>query len=486
MDRRSFLTAAAAGISAIAINGCIAEGQKQQNLAEKKPNFILILMDDMGYGDTGPFNPDINYTPNMNRLAEKGKIFTDFYMAASVCAPSRAAIMTGSYPQRVGLSWNINADMTAGLSPEEITMPEMLKARDYKTACIGKWHLGHEPQFLPTSQGFDEFWGLPYSHDMKPESAKIYKIWAEVIEKWPPLRLLHNYDTVEINPDPDKLTTFYTEKTLEFIRANKSEPFMIYLAHSMPHVPLGVSEKFRGKSGRGLYADVIMELDWSIGQIADELTNLGIDEDTLIVITSDNGPWAVMGNHAGSTGLLRGEKSTSFEGGHCVPCIMHWPGKIKPDTLCSEPVTSMDIYPTFAKLSGVRLPGYKLDGRDITPLLLDKPGAKSPHDKIFFYHNKKLEAVRSGKWKLYVPHGYNYTAVPGKDGLMGKYNQKNMPLSLYNLDSDPGETNNIADRHPDIIRRLLNNLEQMRTELGDTLEGVPGRNIRRTNDIKQY
>jgi len=341
-------------------------------------------------------------------------------------------------------------------------MAEMLKAMGYATSIIGKWHLGHLPEYLPTRRGFDEYYGLPYSNDMWPNHPTA---------KFPDLPLIHGTKTIALNPDQTKLTTDYTDKALEFIKKNKDQPFFLYLAHNMPHVPLFVSERFKGKSEAGTYGDVIMEIDWSVGEILATLQRFGIDENTLIIFTSDNGPWLSYGNHAGSAGLLREGKGTAWEGGVRVPFIARWPGRLPADRTQDEPAMTIDLLPTIARFTGAKLPAGKLDGKDISPLLLCEKNAKSPHDAYFFYWNNELHGVRAGPWKLYFPRTYRSMEGNelGKDGKPGLYKNVKAPLELFNLNNDLSERANIAAKHPDVVRRLEMLADRMRDDLGDTL-----------------
>ncbi len=484
MNRRRFIKKAGAGLIAASLAGCTSP--EPISKAKRKPNFVLIFTDDQGYADVGCFGAEGFKTPNLDRMANQGMQFTDFYVASPVCCPSRAALMTGCYPQRIEMFQNINPPDNVGLNPKEKTIPEVLKKQGYKSGCFGKWHLGHRKPFLPTSQGFDEYWGIPYSHDMKPQSVKIYPQWAHIIEKYPDLPLMHDEKVIERDPDPAKLTTFYTEKAINFIEKNKDEPFFVYLPHSLPHVPLGVSDKFKGKSKKGIYGDVIMEIDWSVGQINKKLKELGLEENTLVVFTSDNGPWMVFGEHAGSADPLRGEKNTTFEGGQRVPCIMKWPAGIPEGKLCDEPVCTIDILPTFAKLANAELPEHKIDGKDISSLMLDKQDSENPYEAIYFYRNRELQAVRSGKWKLHFPHKYFKTKRPGKDGFHGDYEVKSLKKpALYNLEKDPSESDNVADKHPEVVRNLKKLADKMGKQVGDSAMGIKGSEVRKVGALTE-
>jgi arylsulfatase len=448
-----------------------------------KPNFVIIFTDDQGYGDVGCYGAEGFKTPNLDSMASEGIIFTDFY-AAPACTPSRAALLTGCYAQRVGLPMvvrppgppMVGEEWKLGLNPEEETIAELLKQEGYSTGIIGKWHLGHHAEFLPTNQGFDYYFGIPYSNDMNPQNR----------EKYPPLPILESWmtdsmfilDTFELNPEMSKLTTLYTERAINFIEDNRNQPFFLYLAHTMPHIPIGVSEKFKEKSEQGLYGDVMMEIDWSVGQVLTKLKKLNLEKKTLVIFTSDNGPWLVFGNHGGSTGPLRGSKGTTFEGGVRVPCIMKWPGRIPAGKVCNQMATTMDFLPTFVKLAGANLPEKTIDGKDIWPLISAKPGSKSPYDAFFYYSVWGLEAVRSGKWKLHVPHDYRYPEEIGRGGKMGKYTHKHINTSLYNLENDIGEQNDVSKENPEVVDSLLKLIEEMRRNLGDSYTNMEGNNRR--------
>jgi arylsulfatase A-like enzyme len=392
--------------------GALAAQQK----TGRPPNVIIVYVDDLGYGDLGCFGNQKIKTPHLDRMANQGIRFTSFYVAQAVCSASRAALLTGKYSNRTGILGALGPAAKIGLGKNHTTIAEMLKARGYHTAIIGKWHLGHLPEFLPTKRGFDEYYGLPYSNDMWPRHPTT---------KFPDLPLMEGDRIIAINPDQSKLTTDYTERALQFIKKNKDRPFFLYLAHSMPHVPLFVSERFQGKSDQGLYGDVVMELDWSVGQILATLEQLGIDDDTLVIFTSDNGPWLSYGNHGGSAGVLREGKGTAWEGGVRVPFIARWPGRIPAGKTQGEPAMTIDLLPTLARCTGAKLPAGKLDGKDIGALLLGEAGARSPHEAYYFYWNNELQGVRSGPWKLYFPHTYRTLAgsKAGNDGQPGPYKQ---------------------------------------------------------------
>jgi arylsulfatase A-like enzyme len=372
----------------------------------------------------------------------------------------------------VGLTGAIGPRARHGISADETTLAEVLKGRGYATAIYGKWHLGHHPPFLPTRHGFDDYYGLPYSNDMWP-------FHPERPEDYPPLPLIEGEETIETNPDQSKLTGEYGRRAVAFIEAHRDEPFFLYLAHSMPHVPLFASEGFRGRTRQGLYGDVVQEIDDTVGRILATLQRLELDESTLVIFTSDNGPWLSYGNHAGSTGPLREGKGTSFEGGVRVPFVARWPGRIPRGAIVREPAMTIDVLPTLAALVGAPLPERPIDGKDIRPLLLGEPGASSPHEALFFWWNRHLEAVRSGRWKLHFPHDYRSLDGPaGADGMPSKYLQRSIGLSLFDLEADLSETTDVAAQYPDVVSRLEALAEEARLELGDSATQQEGRSVR--------
>lgn len=430
----------------------------------RPPNFIVIFTDDQGYNDLGCFGSPTIRTPRIDRMAAEGTRCTDFYVSSPVCTPSRASLLTGCYAQRVNMSAFPGRDEAhpqvvlfpphrCGLNPGEVTLAKVLKSAGYATACIGKWHVGSQIDFLPTRHGFDSFFGIPYSNDMNP------------------VVILRDEDEIERDPDQGLLTERYTEEAIRFIRAFRYEPFFLYLPHTMPHVPLHVSHRFAGKSARGLYGDVIEAIDWSTGQILDTLAELGIEEHTLVLFTSDNGPWLAMGERGGSAYPLRNGKGSTYEGGMREPCVVRWPGTIPPERVCSEVMTTMDCLPTFAALAGAQLPaGHTIDGKDITPLLRGDEGATSPHEALFYYMMDDLQAVRSGPWKLVLEHPYQKECIYGHNDQPDRI----VPEALYNLVDDVRETRNVIDRHPAIAQRLRGHIDRMRVELGDSRTGQPG------------
>ncbi len=438
---------------------------------ERPPNFVVILTDDQGYADVGVFGARGFSTPNLDRMAKEGTRFTNFYVAQAVCSASRTALLTGCYPNRVGIVGALNPSSKHGISDQEQTLAQVLKPRGYATAIFGKWHLGHHRKFLPTHHGFDEYFGLPYSNDMWPHHPTA---------KFPPLPLIEGDRVIATNPDQSRLTTWYTERAVRFIEKNRDRPFFLYLAHSMPHVPLHVSDKFRGKTRRGLYGDVIEEIDWSVGQVLAALQKNGLDERTLVLFTSDNGPWLSYGDHAGSAGPLREGKLTTWDGGQREPAIARWPGHIPAGRTCAEPVMTIDVLPTFARLAGAELPGHKIDGLDVWPILSGQPGATNPHEAYYFYWGQALQAVRSGKWKLHFPH--DYPTLNGRPGGTGgkpaAYEKGRTDLALFDLDHDIGETTNMAGQHPEVVKRLEALAEKAREDLGDSATKRKGKGVR--------
>lgn len=442
------------------LTACGLFAQSKDALSITRPNIIVILADDLGYGDLRSYGAPFQ-TPHLDKLAREGMRFTHFY-AQPQCSPSRAALLTGCYPQRVGIPWVVGPQGPAwtedkyfvGLNPEEQTLPELLKDKGYVTACIGKWHLGHHDQHLPTRHGFDVYFGLPYSNDMHPGNSP----------EWPDLPLLSGEKVVEKNPDQTRLTQRFTQKAVAFIEQNQSKPFFLYLAHAMPHVPIYVSDKFKGKSGRGLYADVIQETDWSVGELMKALKKYKLDKNTLIVFTSDNGPWVRYGNHAGSAAGLREGKATTFEGGVRVPMIARWPGHIPAGTTNREVAALFDLLPTIARLLDIPLPGKPIDGRSILPALLGQ--AASGEERIHYYYQvHELQAVRRGKWKLHLPHTYEHVTEAGVDGEKGKVTMRQAELSLFDLEADPGEQHNQAAAFPQVVKELQELGEAFHTRL---------------------
>ena len=452
-----------------------ARAQSTVSAGDATPNIIVIFTDDLGYGDVGVYGAQDFDTPHLDRMADEGIRFTDFYVAAPVCTPSRAALMTGSYPKRVGLAYRVLFPYSeTGLHPDEITIAEVLQEQGYATAAIGKWHLGHQDKFLPTNQGFDYYYGIPYSNDMGSHRYEGRNFTS------PPLPLMRNEEVIEESPAQASLTGRYTEEALRFIEANQDHPFFLYLPHSMPHLPIDASEQFKGESRHGLYGDVVEEIDGSVGQILEALDKYEIDDNTLVVFTSDNGPVIRseerLGHRPGSAGPLRGHKNTTWEGGMRVPCIMRWPGQIPAGAVSHELATTMDFMPTFARLAGADAPGDRVvDGKDIRSLMFDESGAESPYVAFYYYRDDRLQAVRSGRWKLHT-----YRPAWGRNNYM----ETPAPL-LYDLQEDAGETTNVAGEHPDVVRKLQALANQARRELGDGATSQVGHHVRPVGTINE-
>jgi arylsulfatase A-like enzyme len=463
-------------------------------LAVDRPNVVLIVADDMGYADMGTQGARGFKTPNLDRMAAEGTRFTSFYVAQAVCTASRAALMTGCYPNRIGMHGAYNHTSTGGIADQEWLLPEMLKDLGYVTAGMGKWHLGTRMQFHPLRHGFDEWLGIPYSNDntkYHPTSA------AEM----PPLPLYDGEKVAELDPDQSQFTKRFTERAVAFIERNASRPFFLYMPHVMPHVPIFASEQFKGRSGAGLYGDVIEELDWSVGEVLATLRRLQLDDRTLVIFISDNGPFLSYGEHAGSAAPLREGKLTTFEGGVRVPCIARWPGHVPAGRVCADPFMAIDWLPTLAEIVGGKPSTLKIDGRSAKGLLLGESGAQPPHEALFFYSATALQAVRSGPWKLHFPHPY--ITVAGEPGRGGKpsnfgklapasitqsgvegiatrhgYRIEQLPLSLFNVESDPGEQHNVAAEHPEVVARLSELAKGARRDLGDSLQNTTGSGLR--------
>lgn len=457
------------GLVTIPIKGQI------NNNSPKHPNFIIIHLDDMGYGDLSITGAKGYYTPNIDRLCTEGMRFTNYYSAQPISSASRAGLMTGCYPNRIGFAHALNPHSNIGLNPEEETIAEILKTQGYACSAIGKWHLGDRPEFMPLNHGFDEYFGLLYSNDMWP--------YHPTAKGYPPLSLYENNEV--INPgmtgeDQKQLTTQYTERAIKFINENTKKPFFLYLAHTMPHVPLYCSDKFEGKSKQGAYGDVMMELDWSVGEIMKALKENGIEKNTLVVFTSDNGPWINYGNHAGSTGGLREGKATTFEGGQRVPSIFWWPEVIPAGIINNQLASSIDLLPTFAYLADAAMPEKIIDGENITSLI--KGNINTPVRKYFlyYYHDNNLEAIRNDQFKLVFPHpGRTYDFLPGNDGMPGKTVEDiQFPMALYDLSRDPSERYDVHELYPEIMDELMKAADIARNDLGDDLTGITGTNRR--------
>ncbi|MCP3928910.1 MAG: sulfatase [Bacteroidetes bacterium] len=451
---------------------------KEQKSNPESPNIVIIFTDDQGYGDVGCYGATGFETPNLDKLANQGIRFTNHYSAQPVCSASRAGLLTGCYPNRIGLSGALFPHHKIGLNPNEKTIAEMLKEKGYATAIYGKWHLGHHKKFLPLQHGFDEYVGVPYSNDMWPINLKGEKDSPGVGRgDYPPLPLVEGNETIEeLNSyaAQDKLTTLFTEKAVDFINRNSENPFFLYVPHSMPHVPLGVSDKFRGKSEQGMYGDVMMEIDWSVGQIVEALKENGIEDNTLIIFTTDNGPWLNYGNHAGSSGGLREGKTTSWEGGQRVPFIIKWPGNTPEGLVCNKLSSTVDIFPSIAEIVNGDLPEHTIDGLNVTELWKGNFEAEPRKELWYYFHKNHLNAIRKGNWKLVFPHKYNsYHTLPGNDGRGSRRIPSTVDsLELYNMMRDPGEEYNVIELYPEILDELQEVAKRARAELGDLNVGI--------------
>ncbi len=452
--------------------------------AEARPNVVIIFVDDLGYSDLGCYGAKGWKTPHLDQMAQEGIRFTNFYVSQPVCSASRASLLTGCYANRVGISGALGPNSKVGLSEKETTLGNIFQSQGYKTAMIGKWHLGDHESFSPLKRGFDYYFGLPYSNDMWP-------FHPNTKSTFPPLPLIENNKIINNNvtdKDQAQLTTQYTEKAVRFINDNHNKPFFLYLAHTMPHVPLYVSDKFKGKSEQGLYGDVIQEIDWSVGEIFKALKNHKLDEKTLVIFTSDNGPWLSYGNHGGTKEPLREGKGSVWEGGIRVPMIARYPKKIPANSIQHEPMMTIDLLPTLAKWIGAELPKLPIDGLDCRSLLLGEKDARSPHKAFWFYYgNNELQAIRMDKWKLILPHSCRMIEdrPAGKDGKPNGYRQVKLekPM-LFNLEEDIGESKDLSEKHPDVLADLLKEADRAREELGDLLTKKTGKGNRPAGKVE--
>ncbi len=458
---------------------------------EKPPNVVIIFMDDLGYGDLS-VNGALDYrTPNLDHMATEGIRFTNFLAAQAVCSASRSALLTGCYPNRIGFSGALFPGAKVGISSEEMTIADLLKQKNYATAIFGKWHLGDDKKFLPLQHGFDEYFGIPYSNDMWPVNYDGTPAKTDQNKyRFPPLPLIDGNDKadeVKTLEDQGLLTKRYTERAVNFIKKNKNKPFFLYVPHSMPHVPINASPAFKGKSKQGLYGDVMMEMDWSVGEILKSLKDNGLDNNTLVIFTSDNGPWLNFGNHAGSTGGLREGKGVSFEGGLRVPCIMRWKGTMPAGLVCNQLTSTIDILPTIAAICNVKLPKNRIDGVNMLPIL--RGDMDNQPRKYFYYYYRKndLQAVRRDNWKLVLPHnGRSYVGqLPGDDGFPGP-SPENFPYpqGLYDLRRDRAEAYDVQAKYPEILAELLKVAEEARDDLGDDITKREGKNRRQSGRIE--
>ena len=450
---------------------------------EKSPNIVFILTDDLAYADLSSYGSEFIETPNLDKMADDGVKMTSYYAAQAVCSASRAAILTGCYPNRLGISGAFGPKSKRGINPDEFLLSEMLKENNYKTGIFGKWHLGDAEKFLPTNHGFDEFYGILFSNDM-------WKFHPERPEGYPDdLMLYRNETPIQSIVDQSDLTKDITDESIRFIEENKDNQFFLYIAHPQPHVPLFASKDFNGSTGNGLFADVISEIDFSVGRVIEALEKNNLTENTIVVFTSDNGPWLSYGDHAGSSGIYREGKGTAWEGGQRVPCIIKYPREIKANTIIDEPVMGIDWMPTFSHITGSKLSDNKIDGKNIWPLLTQKEN-KSPHKELYFYYRQnELHAVRSGNWKLYFPRSYRtLNGKPGgKDGMPVKYEYNEVKSNeLYNLKEDPSEMKNVYMENIEKAKELEKMGENARQELGDALTSIVGDGVRKIGTIDYF
>ena len=447
---------------------------------QSKPNVILILTDDLGYEDLASYGSKFIKTPNLDKLAGQGAKLTSYYATQAVCSASRASILTGCYPNRIGISGALGPNSKIGINSDELLISEMLKDNGYKTAMYGKWHLGDNKKFFPTRHGFDQFYGILYSNDMWP-------FHPERPGGYPDLLLYKNEEPIKVLTDQSDLTKNLTEKSIEFIKKNKDDPFFLYLPHPQPHVPLFASKEFNGRSKKGLYADVIEEIDHSVGQIIETLEQNGLENNTILIFTSDNGPWLSYGGHAGKTGIYREGKGTTWEGGQRVPCIVWYPKNIKENTIVSIPIMGIDWLPTISNLTNSEMPKNKIDGKNVWGILTEND-TQPVHDALFFYYNKNsLHSVRYGDWKMYYPH--RYRTLNGKattnDGVPVKYDYVDLKSpELYNLKSDPSENLDVYNNFPEIVAKINSLSDLKRAELGDDLKGIVGKENRPAGTIE--
>lgn len=442
----------------------------------------------MGYGDLGITGAHQYQTPVLDRLATEGILFTNFLAAQPVCSASRAALLTGMYPNRIGITGALFPNSKIGIHSNEVTLAELVKQQGYATGMVGKWHLGDAEKFLPLQNGFDEYFGLPFSNDMWPVDydGSPATDWRK--DSFPPLYIIEgNKKTKPVNTLSDQaaLTRQYTEHAVDFINRKKNGPFFLYVAHSMPHVPIQASTSFKGKSKQGMYGDVMMEADWSVGEILKALEKNKLDKNTIVIFTSDNGPWLNYGNHAGSTGGLREGKGNTFEGGTRVPCIVRWPGKIKSAQVSNSLSSTIDLFPTLADLLNIPL-SVKTDGVSLKSVLLTDVTAQPRKEFYYYYRRNSLESVRLDDWKLVLPHpGRTYENFEiGLNGYPGKVNENApIPLALYDLSRDPGERYDVQTQFPEIVKQLLELAARARADLGDDLVNEPGKNRREPGKV---
>lgn len=470
-NRRSFIKSLGLFSLIVPVKKLFSAGKVNKS----PPNIILVVADDLGYDDLGCYWKEREKkgfekieTPHIDRLARQGVRFTDFHVTSSVCSPSRASILTGSYPQRVGITKVLYPHSEIGLNTSETTIADLLKTKKYHTACIGKWHLGVLPEFSPLKYGFDYFYGMPYSNDMKPSV------------------LMRNNTVIEKPVQQNKLTKKYTDEAIAFIETHGDEPFFIYLSQTLPHIPLKLDEDFKGSSARKKYGDAIVTIDHYMGELYATLEKRNLLNNTLIIFTSDNGPWLIMGKRGGKAYPLRGGKRTIYEGGFRVPCIMHWPDEIEQQQVNTTFITAMDLLPTIARIVNAPLPPGTIDGKDIYSVL-NTPNAKSPHDVFYYYTGKRLDAVRSGNWKLVFKRKVSWNAPYRymKNRLDKESKDTSIPPALYNLATDINERKNVIKEHPEIVERLKKLAEKARNDLGDKRYAIRGKEVRMHGRVKK-
>ncbi|MCF7847421.1 MAG: sulfatase [Kiritimatiellales bacterium] len=448
MKRRAFVGSLGIASVTAAVSSESMAAAKANN---RPPNFVIVFLDDSGWADFKPFGNPPYDTPNVRKLASEGCRFNQFYVPQAICSASRSALLSGCYPGRTGM-FGAHGPRAKGLDPKFATIGEVLKKKGYSTAVFGKWHIGDQPETRPPARGFDESCGLMYSNDMwkyHPQSRNFDKF---------PLQFWENGKIIieDVTPEDQKnLTKWYTEQAVDFINRLKHGPFYHHLPHSMVHVPIFCSKEFEGKSAAGLYGDVTMEVDWSVGQVMKALKENGVEDNTLVLFTSDNGPWISYGNHAGKT-PFREAKATGFDGGKRSACIVKYPGKIKAGSASDQAWCTIDVLPTLAKLAGAELPENPVDGKDVFDLITNQPDAKNPHTYYPFSTGKEFQGIITGdgKWELHLPHGYRTLIEPGNDGLPGKYENRQIELSLFDMKNDPYETTNVIDKHPEVAEKL--------------------------------
>jgi arylsulfatase len=449
------------------------------------PNIIVVFADDLGYGDLGCYGQKAYKTPHIDSIAANGVRFTDFHSSQPVCSASRASLLTGCYANRIGIHGALGPAAKNGIHDDEVLLSEMLKSKGYKTCAVGKWHLGHHQKFLPLQHGFDRYLGLPYSNDMWPHGPVVKP------GTFPELPLIRDNEIIDSDVDAldqSKLTKQYSDFAIEFLENSKDDPFFLYFAHSFPHVPLYAGEEFKGKSKAGIYGDVIEEFDAVVGRILNFLKHNNLERNTLVIFSSDNGPWLTYGDHAGTAGPLREGKGTVYEGGTRVPMLAQWPGQIPAGSVQDATAMTIDVLPTIARIIDVPLPPHSIDGLDIFDLMCSKPGAKCPHEVFYHYFRQgELQAIRSGPWKLMLPHDVN-CIVPDQLGGQGKPGKSQMRKitepELYHLGNDLGETTNLASQKPEVLKSLLELADQGRKELGDSLTKTQGSGVRPCGMIK--